>query len=299
MKLALIGWMDRWKLDIGDELQLQFWTFWAWKAEAVQDLDWLGELQEQEPEGGDQRAVLWLPVQCLLAAGQRWELEDWAVLSGGPFFTWRNLAFLLYGNFFCIAFANFETTLRQEGMYLMSKSWTPQPCRPKGPPPANPSNITVDGGVTWMDVHWDEVSLKCPDLVYQVLCLSFLSLLRSQPWQWPPGVDQRVSNGVHQGGDGSNAQVSIDGSYNIFMRSKCLWQNSQPPGGSPTSTCRCRDSSPACTTSPWGLWTTMDKVLDSSPMSPMRHLRWENFTIGLLYSDGWIFRWSLQICWSH
>ena len=31
------------------------------------------------------------------------------------------LAFLLYGKFYCIAFANFET-LSQEGMYLMSKS---------------------------------------------------------------------------------------------------------------------------------------------------------------------------------
>jgi len=44
-----------------------------------------------------------------------------------------------------------------------------QVCMPKGPPPENPSSISVDGGVTYMDVHWDAVSLKCPDLVYQVL----------------------------------------------------------------------------------------------------------------------------------
>ena len=39
---------------------------------------------------------------------------------------------------------------------------------PKGPPPENPSVISVDGGITYMDVHWERVSLKCPDLVYQV-----------------------------------------------------------------------------------------------------------------------------------
>ena len=38
-----------------------------------------------------------------------------------PFLLEENLAFLLYGKFYCIAFANFET-LSQEGMYLMSKS---------------------------------------------------------------------------------------------------------------------------------------------------------------------------------
>ena len=39
-----------------------------------------------------------------------------------PFLLEENLAFLLYGKFFCVALENFETTLRQEGMYLMSKS---------------------------------------------------------------------------------------------------------------------------------------------------------------------------------
>ena len=40
---------------------------------------------------------------------------------------------------------------------------------PKGPPPENPSSISVDGGLTHVDIHWDAVSLKCPDLVYQVI----------------------------------------------------------------------------------------------------------------------------------
>ena len=38
------------------------------------------------------------------------------------FLSEENFAFLLYGKFFCIALANFDTTSRQAGMYLMSKS---------------------------------------------------------------------------------------------------------------------------------------------------------------------------------
>ena len=41
-------------------------------------------------------------------------------------------------------------------------------CQPEGPPPENPSSIQLSGGITFIDVHWEAVTLKCPDLLYQV-----------------------------------------------------------------------------------------------------------------------------------
>ena len=41
-------------------------------------------------------------------------------------------------------------------------------CQPEGPPPDNPSSIQLSGGITFIDVHWEAVTLKCPDLLYQV-----------------------------------------------------------------------------------------------------------------------------------
>ena len=58
-------------------------------------------------------------------------------------------------------------------------NFEPQVCQPKGPPPENPSSITVDRGFTYMDVRWDAVSLKCPDLVYQVVMDKYFFILSS------------------------------------------------------------------------------------------------------------------------
>merc|ERR1711971_634225 len=75
---------------------------------------------------------------------------------------------------------------------------------PKGPPPENPSSISVDGGLTHVDVHWDFVSLKCPDLVYQVLING--SVFESteegtdQTRKWRSGIDMQLSTlepGLH------------------------------------------------------------------------------------------------------
>jgi len=79
-----------------------------------------------------------------------------------------------------------------------------QVCMPKGPPPENPSSISVDGGITYMDVHWERVSLKCPDLVYQVLING--SMMEStkegtdQTRKWVSGIDMQMSRlepGLH------------------------------------------------------------------------------------------------------
>merc|ERR1719234_372669 len=79
-----------------------------------------------------------------------------------------------------------------------------QVCMPKGPPPENPSSITVNGGVTFMDVYWEAVSLKCPDLTYQVLING--SVMEStkegtdQTRKWVSGIDMQMSTldpGMH------------------------------------------------------------------------------------------------------
>jgi len=42
-------------------------------------------------------------------------------------------------------------------------------CNPRGAPSYNPSEITVDGGVTYVDVKWKPLELECPDTKYQIL----------------------------------------------------------------------------------------------------------------------------------
>ena len=48
-----------------------------------------------------------------------------------------------------------------------------QTCSPSGPPPHNPTEISVVGDATYMDVRWSAVEMQCPDL-RSVVVLTFV-----------------------------------------------------------------------------------------------------------------------------
>jgi len=77
-----------------------------------------------------------------------------------------------------------------------------EPCHHEEPPPANPHTITVTGGVTYMDVHWQPVEPQCTNLRYEVLVngSQLISPGTDQNRKWVSTIDMsasRLDPGLH------------------------------------------------------------------------------------------------------